>query len=324
MTRFLKYTFLAAALLLPGGYAGAKENDLTVSFKLTPPVNKPRLSESFTVRLELTCPAAYSVRPDTSAFSNEVFSLLKIKKVSERPDGALKTGIFDLEAAAFDLGVSTFPETTWLLTDGAEEKQAKSPPFALEILPLFAGKTGQEGIRDILPPFKFIPWLWLLTGLAAAAAAAWLLYRRYKAAVDAAGTGSESAPDLRSPYEKASGALAELAASGMWAEGRIKEFYSRLADIFRGYLDAQFAIKAELLTTNDITRELRRTGADIKTVIRTRELLENADLVKFARFRPGETERDDAVASLKDLLLFFDQRTKKPALTAPAEEGERK
>ncbi|HBB66016.1 MAG: hypothetical protein A2X28_07255 [Elusimicrobia bacterium GWA2_56_46] len=320
MTRFLKYAFLAA-LLLSGGYAGAKENDLTVSFKLAPPANKPKLAESFTIRLELTRPAAYSVRPDTAAFSNEIFSLLKIKKVSERADGALKTGVFELEAAAFDIGVSTFPEITWLLTAGAEEKQAKSPPFALEILPLFAGKTGQEGIRDISPPFKFIPWLWLLAGLAAAAAAAWFLYRRYKAAINAAASsGPESAPDLRSPYEKASAALAELTASGIWAEGRIKEFYSRLADIFRGYLDAQFAIKAELLTTNDITRELRRTGADIKTVIRTRELLESADLVKFARFRPGEKERDDAVASLKDLLLFFNRRAENAAPPA-AEEG---
>lgn len=298
MTRFLKFTALTLSLL-PAA-AGAQ----TVSFKLTPPASKPKLAEPFTLRLELTLPADYSVTPDTSSFTNSVFELLKIKKISSKTSGELKTDAFDLNLAAFDIGVSTFPETAWLLAKGPELKEAKSPSFELEILPLFDTKKEPEGIRDIRPPFRFIPWLWLAAGLLAAAAAAWALYRRYRART-AAALAAEAAPDLRSPYQKAADAITELSVSGIWEKGGIKEFYSRLSDIFRNYLDAQFGIKAELMTTNDITRELRRTGADIKTVIRTRELLENADLVKFAKFKPEEKERDASVSALKDLLAFF-------------------
>ena len=294
--------FTAAALPLPAA-AGTQ----TVSFKLTPPAAKPKLAEPFTLRLELTAPADYSVRPDTSAFSDEVFELLKIKKISSKTNGPLKTDTFDLDITAFNIGVSTFPETAWLLSKGSELEEAKSAPFTLEILPLFDTAKEQAGIRDIRPPFKFIPWLWLLAGLIAALAAAWLIYRWNKSR-SAAAPASEAAPDLRSPYQKAADAIAELSASGIWQEGRIKEFYSRLSDIFRSYLDGQLGIKAELMTTNGITRELRRTGADIKTVIRSRELLENADLVKFAKFKPDEKERDEAVSAAKDLLIFFTQQ----------------
>ncbi|MEI7482572.1 MAG: hypothetical protein WCK75_09515 [Elusimicrobiota bacterium] len=312
MTRVVKVTALAA-LLLPA-MAGAQ----TVSFKLTPPAAKPKLAEPFTLRLELTLPADYSVKPDTSAFSNDVFELLNIKKISSKPAGTLKTETFDLNISAFNIGVSTFPETSWLLAKGTELTEARSVPFALEILPVFDAKQVQGDIRDIHPVFKFIPWLWLLMGLLAAALAAWFIYQQNKAR-SGWGTSEPETPDLRSPYQKAADALAELSASDIWASGLIKEFYSRLSDIFRIYLDAQFGIKAELMTTNDITRELRRTGADIKTVISTRELLENTDLVKFAKFKPGEKERDAAVSSLKNLLVFFTQQDEnRRALARPA------
>ncbi|OGS06735.1 MAG: hypothetical protein A2270_05585 [Elusimicrobia bacterium RIFOXYA12_FULL_51_18] len=318
---FLRPLTLAAALLLPAGRAAAQT---TVSFKLTPPAAQPRLAETFSLRLELICPAEYTVRPDTSTFSNSVFELLEIKKISSKTVGALKTETFELAVSAFAIGVSTFPETAWLLAAGAELKEAKSPAFTLEILPFFDAKKEPEGIRDILPPFKFIPWLGLLAAFTAAVLAAWFIYRRYKTrAGDSAGAETTDAPDLRSPYEKASDALARLSGSGLWEEGKIKEFYSRLSDIFRNYLDGQFGIKAELMTTNDITRELRNTGADIKTVIRTRELLENSDLVKFAKFKPGEKERDSAVSSLKDLLIFFTrQEENRRALAAAPKPGE--
>jgi len=316
MTRVIK--FIALATLLLPALAGAQ----AVSFKLTPPTAKPKLAEPFTIRLELTLPADYSVKPDTSAFFNDVFELLNIKKIPSKPAGTLKTETFDLDISAFNIGVSTFPETSWLLAKGTELTEVKSVPFALEILPIFDTKQVQGDIKDLHPIFKFIPWLWLLTGLLAAALAAWFIYQQNKARSAGADSCPE-APDLRSPYQKAADALAELSASDIWEQGLIKEFYSRLSDIFRSYLDAQFGIKAELMTTNDITRELRRTGADIKTVISTRELLENTDLVKFAKFKPGEKERDGAVLSLKNLLVFFTQQDEnRRALARQAAGGE--
>jgi hypothetical protein len=309
----MRLVALAAALLLQAWPAAPQ----TVSFKLSPPAAKPRLGEPFKLRVELTGPAGYSVRPDTSAFSGDVFEILGAKKISSKTSGPLRTDVFDLSVSGFDIGVSTFPETTWLLEKGAELKEARSPSFQLEIMPVFDEKTEPEGIRDIRPPFKFIPWLWLLAGLLAAAFAARYLYLRY--APRAVSAGADLAPDTRSPYKKASDSLDELAASGLWEEGKVKEFYSRLTDIFRGYLDGQFGIKAELMTTNRITKELRATGADIKTVIQARELLEKADLAKFAKLKPEAKEHDADISSLKGLLLFYARKAESSKQAADAD-----
>ncbi|MBI4802968.1 MAG: hypothetical protein HY796_10640 [Elusimicrobia bacterium] len=304
----------ALLLLAAPRPAGGEE----VSFKIARSAAKPKLAEQFTLRLELSCPADYDVKPDTSSFQDEVFELTLIKRLAPTASGAVKTEVFELEASAFNTGISTFPETTWLLTKGADIKKASSPAFAIEILPLYDGKKEKEGIKDIYPPFSFIPWIRLILGALAAAAAAYFLYKKFKRT--AGGPLAPAVADNRTPYQFASDALAELLASGLWDEGKVKEFYSRLSDIFRNYLDAEFAVKAELMTTNGITRDLKKTGADIKTVIKTRELLENSDLVKFAKFRPGQKDRDAAVASLKELLAAFTRQKENAAAPVRAEE----
>ena len=306
-------------LFAAAGPAAAEE----VSFKISLSRAKPKLAEKFTLRLELSCPADYDVKPDTSAFQDDVFELTDIKRLKPAVSGALKTEAFQLEAIAFNLGVSTFPETTWLLAKGADVKQASSPPFTVEILPVFDSKKDKEGIKDIYPPFSFIPWLWVILGALAAALVAYLIYRKLDKPAGK-GPGAAAGPDNRTPYQRACDDIEKLLRSGLWEEGKIKEFYSGLSDIFRGYLDAEFDIKAELMTTNNITRDLRKTGADIKTVVKTRELLENSDLVKFARFRPGEDDRDAAVASLKELLIFFTNQKENAAAGAALKAASRK
>jgi hypothetical protein len=292
---------LALTALLSAPRAAAQE----VSFKLSPPAHKPRLAEPFTLRLEITRPASYAVTPDTASFPSDTFELTGIRELSSKTEGGRATGTYEIRAAAFGIGVSTFPAIVWRLAAGPEVKEALSPEAPLDIKPVFDPAKEPEGIRDIRPPFRFIPWPWLIAALLAAGAGAWYLYRRRAASAAAA---AAAPPDLRTPYQKASEALAELSASALWREGRIKEFYSRLADIFRGYLDARLGIRAGLRTTGDIARDLRKGGADIAMVVSTRALLEKADLVKFARLKPAENERDTDLSAAKDLLLAFDRR----------------
>lgn len=309
--------FIPVALLLLTAALPPVAGGEEVAFKIGLSTAKPKLAEPFTLRLELSCPADYEVRPDTASFKNDVFEVTRVRRMKPAAAGPLKTEVFELDVSAFDLGISTFPSTDWLLARGKDLKKASSPAFPIEILPQFDGKKEEDkGIKDIYPPYSFTPWLWITLGALASAALSYLLYKklRKKAAVFAAA----AAADRRTPYQKASDALEALLNSGLWDEGKIKEFYSGLSDIFRTYLFAEFGIAAELMTTNMITRDLKKTGADIKTVIRTRELLESTDLVKFARFRPGEGDRDAAVRTLKELLTTFAREKETAAALAAA------
>lgn len=296
--------FLAALLLALAPSAADCEE---IAFKIGLSEAKPKLAEPFTLKFEISCPAGYEVKPDTPSFRNDVFEVTRIKKLKAGPAaGAVKTEVFELEVSAFSIGVSTFPATDWLLITGAETRKASSPAFTVDVQPLFDSKKEEEqGIRPIYPPYKFPPWLWITLGVLAAAAAAYFLRKWLKNRSAAGLAAAAAAADARTPYQKASDALDKLLGSGLWEEGKIKEFYSGLSDIFRTYLFAEFGIAAELMTTGAITRDLKKTGADIKTVIKTREFLESADLVKFAKFRPGEGDRDATVKALREMLTVF-------------------
>ena len=290
---------LLAALALAPVHAGGEE---TVSFKIPPPAAKPRLAEVFKLEVEASFPEKYSISPDTSSLEGQDFGLLSYTGTPGPAAGGLKTEKFELHLQAFALGVSTFPELTWALYGAGAPASAKSPAFALEVLPAFESKQ-DEDIRDIYPPFRYFPWLWLAVGALAAAAAGFLLYQRLRRS-----SGLLAAPawtDARDPYHRAKDRLVVVEKSGLAAAGKLKEYYSGLAAVLRFYLAEEFSIQADLMTTSALARELKRTGADISSTLKAREFLQKADLVKFARLKPGDAGAD--AAALQEVLTEFNR-----------------
>lgn len=288
----------ALALLLACAPAAAEE---TVSFKLTPPASGVKLAEPFKVKVEASYPARYSIKPDTATAGNEEFEVLSFTRLNSAAAGALKTDTFEIAAKPFALGQSTFPAVTWeLYAEGAPPAAAKSPPFLVEIQPLF--KDAEDGIRDIYPPYRYIPWLWILAGLLAAALAVHLYRRLRRKGPGAAGAYSDW-KDARTPYQRARERLERLSASPLAAAGRMRELYTGFTAVLRLYLGEEFGLDAELMTTSDLARELKTTGADLKTTLKAREFLEKADLVKFAKMQPPDHAADSAL--LLELLGEF-------------------
>ncbi|HNW44374.1 MAG TPA: hypothetical protein PKI19_07710 [Elusimicrobiales bacterium] len=314
----MKKVLLAAlSLALFAAPAAAQE---TVTFKLIPPPGKLKLTEIFTVKAEASLPPDYSIAPDSTSADSENFELLSLTRTGGAEADGLKKEFFEIKAQAFALGVSTFPAITWNLSrsGGGAPAQAKSPVFQVEVLPLFESKPG-EGIRDIYPPLRFIPWYWLALAAAAAAAAGFLLYRKFRRRSGSAAAAAWA--DTRPPYRRARDRADKLAACALAGAGKFKELYIGLTSILRFYLAEEFAIDAALMTTADLTRELKRTGADIKTTLRAREFLRKADLVKFARLQPEDAAAD--TAALKELLDDFHQASEKAKEAERAAAAER-
>ena len=274
----------------------------TVSFKITPPAKKPKLAEPFKLRLEASYNGKYAVKIDTVSIDTESFEILKITKLPSKGSGGASAAEFEFEAEAFAIGVSTFPAITFQLFNSGGAMEAKSPPFTIEIEPLFEKpKAGEPAdIKDIYPPLKFIPWLLLIAALLALCALGVFLYARRKTP---AALAAETRKDTRTPYRRAMDSLDALAASTLWEEGKIKDFYICFSGIFRFYLKEQFAIGALLMTTTSLSKELKKTGAEVQTLIKSRELLERSDLVKFAKFKPQQKDSD--LAALKEILGGF-------------------
>lgn len=145
-------------------------------------------------------------------------------------------------------------------------------------------------ISDIKGPMRARPalWPWLLGALALAAA--WYGWKRWRArrlAPD--GTPLAPVPAPRPPEEVAEYALKTLRESGLW-ENDQAAYYLRLTDILREYLEARYGEPVTAMTSVEVSRLVRERARDLQIGGGVRELLARADLVKFAKVRPGADE----------------------------------
>jgi len=81
--------------------------------------------------------------------------------------------------------------------------------------------------------------------------------------------------------------LDRLREEKLWEKGMVREFYTRLTGITRQYIERQYGIPAMERTTREILDAFRRSNPDDGILDEMlKELLELADLVKFAREDP--------------------------------------
>lgn len=73
--------------------------------------------------------------------------------------------------------------------------------------------------------------------------------------------------------------------------GSSKEYYTALTDALREYMNERFAFNATEMTSAEIVEQLLKIK-DKESLRELREILETADLVKFAKFNPPMNEND--------------------------------
>ena len=86
------------------------------------------------------------------------------------------------------------------------------------------------------------------------------------------------------PHETALRKLRELKEKELWQKGQIKEYQSELTFIIREYLQDRFTMNALEMTTSEILREV----PEFVDTEKLGNILQIADLVKFAKAVPGE------------------------------------
>jgi len=96
---------------------------------------------------------------------------------------------------------------------------------------------------------------------------------------------------LKPAHEVAYQRLEKLLADDLIKGGRIKEFYERISDILRHYIEHRFELRAPEYTTEEFLYKAGMTDVlnnDHRELLR--EFLNHCDLVKFARYGPTADE----------------------------------
>ncbi len=103
------------------------------------------------------------------------------------------------------------------------------------------------------------------------------------------------------PHQKAMLQINKIKGEHIDTGGDQKEYYTRLTDTLRTYLEERFGIKAMEMTTGEIMERLR-LEEDQSKIDELRDLLETADLVKFAKHTALLNERDRNMASVIEFI----------------------
>ncbi len=231
----------------------------------------------------------------------------------------LGNGLIEIKRAliiqSFDSGVYTIPPV--LLVSGPDT--LRTDPITLKVNPVDVSKlTDVNPIADSLSFetkwYDFLPdwitdyWQWFVVAivLIIAGLCAFLILTKK---VDV-----PLMPKRKPipPYDLAMMRLTELREQNVWQNGLEKEYYTRLIDILRDYLQGRFGINAMEMTSQQITRVLHDNEATRMPNQRMKQILEIADFVKFAKVRPMP---DDNLRSLNEAIQFVEET--KPVEVAP-------
>ena len=112
---------------------------------------------------------------------------------------------------------------------------------------------------------------------------------------------TEDAPTYRTlpPFEEAILRLTELDEKLLWQNNKIKEYYSELTEIVRGYIERELKVPALENTTDEVLamikdfKNLDSIETSKETIKKLKDLLREADLVKFAKSKPLAIEIED-------------------------------
>ena len=217
----------------------------------------------------------------------------------------------------FDSGSYNIPQQRVLIN----EREFLTDSFSVVVNDVVVDTTKQKMFPikpavEVPPAFGIPTWVWWLLGILVLAGVVYLLYRSRKKRREAA----QQLP----PYEQALYELKQLDDSHLLEQREIKEYYSQLSAAVRRYLDGEIYDHALESTTNELIAylEAERDRGKLKlentTISRLKEILERADLAKFANSRPdvltAKEDRQSVENVIKDTKASIPQPTEEELL----------
>ena len=225
--------------------------------------------------------------------------------------------------------LTSFDDTLYYLppmTVKVDGKPYQSKSLALKVLTIEVDTTHVDqffGPKDVQSnPFQWSDWslpFWLSVLLLVLMALGYYLYLRLR----------DNKPIIKSirivkrllPHQKAMKEIEQIKADKMVTSENSKEYYTKLTDTLRKYIEERYGFSAMEMTSSEIIERLTATQ-DQKALDELTQLFTTADLVKFAKYSTLINEND---MNLVNAIEFINQtkqenmpveETVKPQLSA--------
>jgi len=187
-------------------------------------------------------------------------------------------------------------------------KEVESADLALKVLEVEIDSTKMDqfyGPKDVQDnPFLWSDWapaFWLSVLMLVLMALVYYLYLRLR----------DNKPVIARikivkrllPHQKAMKEIEQIKADNMVSSGDQKEYYTKLTETLRKYIEERYGFSAMEMTSSQIIERLMADG-DQKSLDELRQLFMTADLVKFAKYSTMINEND---ANLVNAIDFINQ-----------------
>ena len=242
-------------------------------------------------------PKGYSIEPISSKTKLEPFELKAVDKplVSQRKKRIIQTVILRLTIfKTGDFEIPSIPIAVWNIA--GQRAQAATPPIPVHVVSVEKSKTDTADIRPIKTPVSvslrnfYSGLMGALVFLLALLLVVSIFLRRKK--------NKKDPESLLPPHERVLLELGRLNENCWLAAGKEREHYSEFSDILRRYLERRYGLEIMEHTSPEIISILKEKKLEGSAVESSREIFEQADLVKFAKLVP---ERSLAVILEKHL-----------------------
>jgi hypothetical protein len=210
-------------------------------------------------------------------------------------------------------------------------KQYKSKSLALKVVTVEVDTIHKDkffGLKDVVDnPFSWSDWsiiFWLSVFAVILLSISYYLYTRYR----------DNKPIIRHikiinkllPHQRAMKEIEQIKAEKIWASDNSKEYYTKLTDTLRKYIEERYGFNAMEMTSAEIIANLKKLN-DEKAINELRELFQTADLVKFAKYNTLINENDMNLVNAIEFInntkieVNLDAKKIKPELSSEEKRG---
>lgn len=215
---------------------------------------------------------------------------------------SVKTIKYEAVLSRFDSSQVTIPaiKVEYRVKGDTTLKSVLSNPVTFNVHTLKV--SVKEDIKDIKPPLRLFNYIYLIyIGIAILLLIiGYIIYRKY--------FKNKPQPVIKAKeikllsHQLALRKLDELEREELWQKGFVKEYHSRITDIIREYFEKQFGLPALELTTTESLVLLGKHPLGRKVLDITSQFLNNADLVKFAKFVPLENVNREMMEQAREIV----------------------
>lgn len=295
MKRLLYYTFLLAFPMLYAQEVKVETNTKNI-----------KIGEQIQYKVSVETPADTPVSfPEGQTFAP--LEMVKTRAADTLRDGGKYRLVKEYYLTQFDEGKYTIPSQKIRINN----KDYFTDSLLLEVHTV-AIDTLKQPLYDIKPIQEvkkpFTSYGWILTIIAA------VLLLLIVAFVYFVFIRKKKFPFLQTqkklpPFDRAIQDLKELQNSKYLIQSQHKEYYTRLTDIVKVYLEEEVHILAkesttdELLTKINLLQEKGKLNLNQETITNLKRVLQTADLVKFAKNKPSDDNAEYDRETIENVVI---------------------